>query len=144
MWQMMAAEDAADWLEKSKKIFLENPQKIKKYMEDLNSDKFKDREAANAALANYGRWVEGVLKRALDNPPSEEVRQRVDKLLGRLEGKESISLQQERLRVRRTIEMLEQSATAGSRDLLQKLAAGAAEDDLREMAQAAVERLSRK
>jgi WD40 repeat protein len=144
MWSMMAAKDAADWLEKSKKIFLENPEKIKKYMEDLNSDKFKEREAANQALANYGRWVEGVLKRALDNPPSEEVRQRVDKLLGRLEGKDSISLQQERLRVRRAIEMLEQSATPGSRGLLQKLAAGAAEDDLRDMAQSAVERLGKR
>jgi WD40 repeat protein len=144
MWTMVTAKDAAAWLDKSKKIFLENPEKIKKYMEDLNSDKFKEREAANAALANYGRWVEGVLKRTLDNPPSEEVRQRVDKLLARLEGKEAISLQQERLRVRRTIEMLEQSGTAGSRELLQKLAAGAAEEDLRDMARAASDRVGKR
>jgi WD40 repeat protein len=144
LWAMATAKGAATWLDKSKKIFVEDPSKIKKYVDDLNSDKFKDREAANVALANYGRWVEGVLRKVLENPPSEEVRQRVERLLARLEGKEAISLQQERLRVRRAIEMLEQSGVEESRELLQKLAAGAAEDDLRDMARAAFERVSKK
>src|SRR5207249_4335204 len=124
----------------SKKVFLTDPKKIKQYLIDLDSDNFKVREKAYSALASYERWIEGVLKDTLLNPPSEEVRQRVELLLKRLKGQDAITLDQERLRARRVIEILEQTNTAASRDLLSGLAAGAAEETLRDMAQAALAR----
>jgi WD40 repeat protein len=143
LWTMVAGQrDSVKYL--SNKVFLADPKKIQQCILDLNSDKFKDRETATATLASYERWVEGVLRKTLENPASEEVRQRVEKLLARLVGKDAISLQQERSRVRRIIEILEQSATDDARKLLQDLARGAAEEDLRDMAQAAVDRLAKR
>ena len=43
---------------------------------------------------------------------------------------------------RRVMEILEQAATPAARDLLSKLAEGGAEEDLRDMAQAAHKRLN--
>jgi WD40 repeat protein len=145
VWTLAAgSKDSVPQL--AKKVFLADPKKILQYIKDLDSEKFKEREEAMAALSSYERWVEGVLRKTLetDPPPSEEVRQRIAKLLKRLEGKDAISLQQERLRVRRIIEALEQAATPAARDLLRDLANGAAEEDLRDMAQAAFERLSKR
>jgi WD40 repeat protein len=142
LWAVVTAADATEYFKK--KVFLADPRKIEQCLKDLNSDKFKDREAATATLASYGRWVEGVLKKTFDNPPSEEVRQRVEKLLLRLStGKDATTLQQERLRMRRIIEILEQTATPEARGLLVEMSQGAAEDDLRDMAQGAVERLKK-
>lgn len=140
MWQLAAVKDHAKYL--GNKVFLADPNKIKQYIRDLDSDNFRDREKATKALASYERWIEGVLKSTLENPPSEEVRQRVEKLLLRLISKDAITLQQERLRLRRAIEAIEQANTPAGRELLQKLAEGAAEEDLRLMAAGAVVRLS--
>lgn len=143
LWTLVAGnKSSTPYL--SKKVFLADPKKIHKYINDLNSNIFKEREMATAALASYERWVEGVLRKTLEDPPSEEVRQRVEKLLQRLVGKDAISLQQERLRVRRIIEVLEQSGTAEARALLGQLANGAAEEDLRDMAQAAYDRMGKR
>jgi WD40 repeat protein len=145
VWTLMVNDkDSIQYL--TKKVFLADPKKIIQYIKDLDSEKFKEREDAMAALSSYERWVEGVLRKTLetDPPPSEEVRQRIAKLLKRLEGKDAISLQQERLRVRRIIEILEQAGTPETRNLLRDLGNGAAEEDLRDMAQAAFERLSKR
>src|SRR5262249_55857275 len=143
LWTVVPAKDHVPYFDK--KVFRVDPKKIQQYILDLNSDKFKDRENATTMLASYGRWIEGVLKTTRDNPPSEEVRQRVEKLLQRLEiGKDATTLEMERLRVRRIIEALEQTASPESRELLRLLAEGAAEEDLRDMARGAFERLSKK
>jgi WD40 repeat protein len=138
MWKLACTTDNASYLKQ--KVFLTDPKKVQKYLEDLNSATFKVREQAMTALAGYERWIEGVLRTALERPPSEEVRQRLELLLGRLTHADSISLEQERLRARRAIDALEQAATPAARDLLQALAAGAAEEDLRDMAKAAAAR----
>jgi WD domain, G-beta repeat len=139
LWTLVAGRnESVPYL--TKKVFLTDPVKIQQYIKDLDSKNFKEREQATTMLASYERWVEGVLTRTLENPPSEEVRQRVKNLLSRLVGKDAVSLQQERLRVRRIIEILEQANTPASRKLLDALGKGAAEDDLRDMAKAAFER----
>jgi WD40 repeat protein len=142
LWKMVSAVDSPTVLKQ--KIFLTDPKKIERYLADLNSKVFKVREQAMVALASYERWIEGVLRKTLENPPSEEARQRVELLLNKLSGTDAISLEQERLRARRAIEALEQIGTPSAGDLLRALAAGAAEEDLRDMAQAAVERLGRR
>ena len=129
LWSLVFAKDNAEFL--SKKIFKEDPRKIKQYIDDLNSAAFKVRENAYAALARYERWIEGHLTATLKNPPSEEVRQRVQLLLKRLATKDSLSLDRERLRARRVIEVLEQTNTPSAVALLGELAAGAAEEELR-------------
>jgi len=141
LWTLVSAKDSASYL--SRKVFLVDPQKIKQYLLDLNSNTFKVREKAFAALASYERWIEGILKETSKDPPSEEVRQRVAVLLQRLASRDAVTLEQERLRARRVIEILEQTATPAARELLRGLAAGAAEDDLRAMAQAVLERVGK-
>ncbi len=142
LWTMVAgAKQSVPHLKK--KVFLVDPAKIKRYIEDLNDNKFVVREKASAALASYGRWIEGVLQEAARNPVSYEVRLRLDKLLGMLKGKEAVSLDQERLRARRVIEILEQAQTPEARELLESLARGAAEPDLRWTAGEAVRRLKK-
>src|SRR5262249_52338026 len=129
-----APKDSVAYL--SKKVFVTDPKKIEQCLKDLDSKNFKARELASSTLASYGRWVEGVLMKALKDRPPEEVRQRIVMLLDRLEGKNPVTFQQERLRVRRIIEALEQAAPPAARKLLELLAGGAAEEDLRDMAQA--------
>jgi len=141
LWTLTAGpRDSVAYL--SKKVFVADPKKIEQCIRDLDSRNFKERQVAAATLASYGRWVEGVLRRALQDRPPEEVRQRIVVLLERLEGKNPVTFQQERLRVRRIIEALEQTITPAARALLQNLARGAAEEDLRDMAQAALKRMS--
>jgi hypothetical protein len=128
----------------AKKVFLTDPKKIAQYIVDLNDNKFSVRERASAALGSYGRWIEGVLTEAAKNPPSDEVRRRVDRLLAALKGKDAVSLDQERLRARRVIEVLEQADTPAARELLANMAREAAEEDLRETAAGALARLTKR
>jgi WD40 repeat protein len=138
LWNLVHAKDSADYLHK--KVFLVDPKRVKQYISELDSDTFRVREKAFSTLASYGRWIEDTLKETVKQPPSEEVRQRVVLLLQRLQGSDAITLEQERLRARRVIEVLEQTATPVAFDLLSQLSAAAPETDLREMAQKAMER----
>jgi hypothetical protein len=139
LWAMVAGrQDSVAYL--SRKVFVADPGKIAQCIKDLDSRQYKERAQAMSTLAGYGRWVEGVLRKTLNDRPPEEVRQRLVQLLDRMEGKNPVTFQQERLRVRRIIEILEQSATPAARTLLRDLAGGAAEEDLRDMAQAALRR----
>jgi hypothetical protein len=143
MWEMVGdPKQSAPYL--SKKVFLTDPKKVAQYIIDLNDNKFAVREKATAALASYGRWIEGVLREASKNPPSDEVRRRLDRLLKKLEGKEAITLDQERLRARRIIDLLEQCGTPEARQLLEAMSREAAEADLRETAAGALGRLNRR
>jgi len=143
-WALVAgAEDAVPLLETKKLVFLVDPEHIQQLLRDLNNNKFAVRERAHGELQKYGRWIEGVLDVARQKPPSEEVRRRVEKLLAKLQQTGSISLAQERLRARRLMAILEQSATPAARDLLHKLARQAAEADLRAEAQASLARLDK-
>ena len=142
LWTMVSVKDNAKYL--AKKVFLTDPKKIKKYFEDLDANSFKTREAAFSALAGYGRWIEKQIRQELAKPCSEEVRQRLGLLLKRFAVQDAISVEQESLRVRRVIEILEQTKTPAAIELLQGLAAGAQEEELREMAHTAVERLMRR
>ncbi len=142
LWTLVgAAQQSAPYL--TRKVFLTDPAKIARYITDLNDNKFAVREKASSALASYGRWIEGVLTEAVKNPPSDEVRRRLEKLLMKLRGKEAVTLEQERLRARRVLEVLEQANTPAARALLRQLASGAAEPDLRWTAADALARLKK-
>src|SRR5262249_50098190 len=137
LWTLVAgADDCVPLLEAQKRVFLVDPEHVQKLLRDLNDNKFAVRERAHGELARMGKWIEGVLDVAQQNPPSEEVRRRVLKLLERLRVPGAITLAQERLRARRLMQVLEQSATGPTRELLDKLSRQAAEEDLRAEAQA--------
>ncbi|MCA9199147.1 MAG: WD40 repeat domain-containing protein, partial [Planctomycetales bacterium] len=50
-------------------------------LDDLNSDRFDQRERAYLQLASLGRQVQPLLRERLESPPSFEVRRRIEKLL---------------------------------------------------------------
>jgi WD40 repeat protein len=144
LWTFVAgAQDAVPLLEKQKRVFLVDPERIQQLVRDLNDNRFSVRERAHGELAKYGRWIEGVLETVRSKPSSEEVRRRVEKLLSLLQRDGSLSLAQERLRARRLLMILEQSATPAARELLEKLSRQAAEADLRADAKASLARLQR-
>ncbi len=140
LWRMACGgKGVAPYL--GKKVFLADPKRIEQYIKDLNDNKFAVRERATAALSSYGRWIEGVLREASKDPPSDEVRRRLERLLKALEGKGAVTLDQERLRARRVMEILEQAPTPPARELLASMSREAAEVDLRDAAAGALERL---
>jgi WD40 repeat protein len=140
LWALAAARKQSPQA-LGKHIYLIDPSEVSRNLEALNSPKFKIREDAQKWLAGKGRWVEGVLDKALEKPPSDEVRRRVVALLEKIREKGGLSLVQERMRVYRFLEVLEQADTADARALLEAISQRGPEEFLRDAARAALERL---
>jgi WD40 repeat protein len=139
MWSLVVhAEASVPFI--SKQLYLINPAHIDQLFKDLNNDTFSVRNKAAKELEKYGRWMEGRFKEALVNPPTLEVQRRVEQMLAKLTG--GLTLEQERIRVRRALLVLEQSGSPAARDVLTKLVAGAPEVDLQNEARQSLERLS--
>jgi hypothetical protein len=108
---------------------------------DLDSEDFATREKASRRLAEFGELaVPGVRKR-LAKGESAEVRRRAQEFLDRFDPP---TPSPDRLRQLRAVELLEGIATPAARDVLSKLAKGAAEAPLSREAAAALERLRRR
>jgi hypothetical protein len=107
---------------------------------DLDNEDFATREKASRRLAEWGELaVPGVRKR-LDKEVSAEVRRRVLEFLDRFDP---ATLNPDRLRQLRAVELLEGIGTSAARDVLSELAKGAAEAPLTRDAAATLERLRR-
>jgi hypothetical protein len=118
-----------------------DPQKLARWLADLDSTEFDVREQATLELEKLGDSAVPALKKALaDNPPLE-ARRRLEQVLDKLAGA-SPSL--EVLRDLRAVAVLEHIGTKESQQLLQKLAQGAVGARLTRDAQAALERLARR
>jgi WD40 repeat protein len=109
--------------------------RIEKLLADLDSDAFEAREAATRELTRLHYRAEPLLRRALENKPSLEIRRRIEAILAkpRLPSAED-------LRALRVIAVLERIGTPEARGLLAKLAGGAASPETR-AAQQALQRL---
>jgi hypothetical protein len=143
LWNLVAgAKDSVPSLDKS--VFLLDPDHLNKLLKDLDDKVYRVRENASVELGKYGRWIEGTLRLELKKTLTEEVRRRVDKLLQKLAVPGSQTLEQERLRYRRTMLALEQIGTKEARAILQKMSRGGPEAPLREEAQASLERLGKR
>ena len=59
-------------------------QQMRKWITDLNSDQFTIRKTATAELERFGADHEALLREALKQPGSLETRQRLEKILGRV------------------------------------------------------------
>ena len=142
VWKCVGGgDDRVGLIEKS--LYLVDPKHVDQLFEDLKSEVYKTRESATAELERYGRWMEGRLQEAVKGKNTLEVQRRLERLLGKLNVPGSITLNQERLRTRRVMMILEQIGDAGAIRVLDKLAGGAAEPSLQEEAAFASTRLKR-
>ncbi len=143
MWRAIASPKQTV-PELAKKIYLVDPDNVRKLFKELDSGNFTIRNTAMAKLINYGRWMEGRYDEALIDPPSLEYKRRVEVLKDKLNQTNSPSLVQERLRVRRFMLICEQVGTPEAIEALQMIAARGPEEDLRDEAKGSVERLKKR
>ncbi len=108
---------------------------IARWIDDLDSAEFAVREKAARELAERGDAVEAALRKASEDRPSLEVRQRLKLLLDKLQNAN-------RLRMLRAVEVLEQLGTAEARQQLEALAKGAVHARLTQDARAALQRIA--
>jgi WD40 repeat protein len=143
-WSLIAGGDEAiDFLHK--RVYLVDRNELDKLIKDLDSEKFSVRAKATKTLEGYGLWIQGRLKEASDNPLSLEQKLRLDQLLEKLTpDKQNISLEQERFRLRRVMEILEQVRTKRAIELLVNLSKGAAENAIADEAAVALKRVKQK
>ncbi len=107
---------------------------------DLDSDQFEVREGATRELLRLGEVVEPHLRKVLAGQPSLEVRRRIERLL-EFYTSDRLHPGPDRLRQDRAIEVLELIGDTLARQLLERLARGAAKAPLTRDASGAVERL---
>jgi len=113
---------------------------VPRLLADLDADDFAIRKKAVEELERLGGAAEPALRKALeDGQASLERRQQLERLLEKL-----AELSPEHLQVLRALEVVERLDTAESRQLLEKLAAGPANDFLTKEAKAITKRLATK
>jgi WD40 repeat protein len=109
-----------------------DPKRVGPLLADLDSPRFAVRKRAEQELAKLGDSAEPALRTALAGAPSVEVRQRIERLLGKRGG--------ERLRYVRALEVLEIIGAAQAGPLLKRLAQGASGAGLSREAKASLQR----
>jgi RNA polymerase sigma factor (sigma-70 family) len=122
-------------------VALPDEQAIARHIANLESDTFRDRETAGQELEKMGQAALPALRNALLGTPGPEARRRLEELVSHQE-RELESLSPDRLRLLRSIEVLELVATKEAREVLAAVAAGAPGAWLTEDARAAHKRLA--
>jgi hypothetical protein len=112
---------------------------VRRWVTELDNPRFAVRQAAVRALEELGDSAEQALARALKGKRSLETRRRLEVLLRKHRGIPSAGT----LRALRAVQVFELAGTAEARQLLERLAGGAAAARLTREAQAALGRLSR-
>jgi hypothetical protein len=111
--------------------------RLRQLVSDLDSPRFKDREAASHELAELDEQAERALADALKAKPSAETRRRIETLLDR----PRLARKPEVRRGLRSIEALEHIGTSEAREVLGRLAGGDPESSLTQQAKSTLERL---
>lgn len=119
-----------------------DPKRIAGLIADLDHDEFARRANAVRELEKMGDAIELTLRAAGTDAKSAEIRRRIEALLAKLPDTERRTPSAARLRMLRAIEVLERIGTAGARELLRKLADGAAGARQTHEAKAALRRLT--
>ncbi|HYV38762.1 MAG TPA: WD40 repeat domain-containing protein [Gemmataceae bacterium] len=112
---------------------------IGRLIAELDSNNYKEREKANAALEAIGEIAEPQLRQVLEGKPTLEHRRRVELLLDKLEN---APLVPEQLRFIRAVAALEWIGTIEAKDLLATFAKGAPGARLTQLAQTALQRVN--
>lgn len=144
VWDLAAAgNESGPFLTKHLELFVgADQQRVARLIKELDADQYEVRKRATADLESLGKWAEPALRKALANSLSLEAQRRIDGILAKLQG--GLAWPQERLRVLRSIGVLEAIGSPAAQDCLRKLAQRAPEDELRQQAKAALSRLERK
>jgi WD40 repeat protein len=114
-------------------------ERLAQLIAELDADSFKVRERATRQLAEAGSDAADALRMALGKGASPEQKRRIEKLLAQL-GK---TVDPERLRSLRAIEVLERIGTPQARRILAELGDKDIDPDLREEIRASLRRLDR-
>jgi WD40 repeat protein len=117
-----------------------DPKRVARLLQDLDDAAYKVRDRATRDLEQLGETVEGPLLKILSGKPTLEVRQRVEKLLAKLDGR---PISRDVLRALRAVAVLERVGTPAARAVLQTVAEGAEGNRLTVATQAALRRLNR-
>jgi hypothetical protein len=117
-----------------------DPKRVDKLLADLDSEQFTVRDAAARELDGMGPQIEPALQRVLESKPSLEVRNRVRAIQEKQRGVPPAAT----LRTLRAIRVLEAIGTTEARELLRKLAGGAAGARETREAKAVLERHARR
>jgi hypothetical protein len=117
------------------------PVRVARLIADLDSGDFTRRERASTELEALEGPVASALRAALERPPSEEVRRRLQ-VLERQVGTSETMPGGLGLRRIRAVEVLERIGSSSARKLLKELSEGAAEARTTREAKAALERLA--
>ena len=113
---------------------------IEQFVADLDSEEFAVRKAAGIELQKLGEIAEPYLKKALENKPPLEVKQRIEELLNKIELS---AVTGDQLRGSRCIELLEKLATPESKTALDQLAKGPEGDKFTKWARESLARMNR-
>jgi hypothetical protein len=141
-WQaignLVQSSDTARTLigEKIKPVVSADAKKVPKWIADLDSEEFSEREKATRELKLLGDAAEPFLRSALAGTPSEEVRTRLDGILSRSVGN--------RIATGRCLEVLERIGDDQSLKLLAVYSQGAKKCWLTNEAEAAIKRLAQR
>jgi RNA polymerase sigma factor (sigma-70 family) len=135
------AEAVALFGEQLRPVVAADPVRLSRLIADLDSDEFAVREKAARELEQLGELARVAVQKNLLQPPSLNVRQRLQQLLEKMNGTD---LAPEVLRGIRAVEVLERIKTPEARALLAKLAGGAEGVRLTEEARSATTRASQR
>jgi hypothetical protein len=116
-------------------------QRYRQLVKNLDSDQFAERTNAADELAALGDAALPLIRQTLARQPSLEARRRLEALLAKSEGPISAP---EPLRMLRAIEVLEHIGTPEAKQVLTKLADGAAAAMVTQDAKASLERLNKR
>src|SRR5262249_49482849 len=116
--------------------------RLARLIADLDSDAFATRDAASRDLTHLGADAEPALRAARAKVTSREARARIERLLEALR-QEPEKLSPEELAHVRAIQVLERIGTKEARELLKRLAEGAAGSPRTRDAREALQRLER-
>jgi HEAT repeat protein len=140
MGKLVAAPDQAVPLAKKRlRPTSKSNTDIARWITDLDNDDFAIREKSSGALERMGEQAEAALRKELAGKPSPEVRQRIERLLSKIEQPSS-----ELLGDLRAVEVLEQIGNSEAKKVLETLAGGDEGFRLTKEAKASLERLNKR
>jgi len=140
LWQLVAgAREAVPFLAgRLQPAAAADPQRLGQWIAALDSQDFAARQKATQEIEALAELAEPALQAVLAGQPSLELRQRVQRLLEKVDD---ASERKEQLRSLRAVQVLEYAANPSARAILEKLAGGTQGARLTQEAKAALLRL---
>jgi hypothetical protein len=139
--RLAALPDVTAFLKKHLSPLLDLTFRVDRLVADLDSDRFAVRVAATSALEKLGKSAAGDLRQSLQRKLSLETRRRIEHLLAKLPPEQDEPRYSERLRISRSVCLLEQVGSAAAQRVLQSLAEGPPLAPATREAKAALDRL---